>query len=129
MASEDVLQLTQERCTGFHPRRVMRSPRASTAANPTEREAEESEAVPTGQVDGLTLLLVDRDLEVGEFLPEASVHGREQPVMPAVGIHQDHEIIGEARILEVCVLPVPRDLLGALEHPVHLVEVEVAEQG
>ena len=55
------------------------------AAHPTELEAEESEAAPSGQVDGPTLLLVDRDLQSGQFLPESSVNGLQQPVMPAVG--------------------------------------------
>ena len=62
------------------------------AAHPTELEAEESEAAPSGQVDGPTLLLVDRDLQSGQFLPESSVNGLQQPVMPAVGVHQNHPV-------------------------------------
>lgn len=97
------------------------------AAHPTELEAEESEAAPSGQVDGPTLFLVDRDLQSGQFLPESSVNGLQQSVMPAVGVHQNHQIVSEAHILKVDVLALTRGVLRPLEHLVHLGEVEVTE--
>ena len=43
-------------------------------------------------------------------------------------VDQDHLIIGETRVLDVGVLAVMRGLLRPLQHPIHLGEVEIAEQ-
>src|ERR1700694_3608804 len=48
--------------------------------------------------------------------------------MSRVGIDQDHQIIGKPCVLDVGVLAAARHLLRPLEHPVHLGEVEIAEQ-
>ena len=48
--------------------------------------------------------------------------------MSRVSIHQDHQIIGKTRVLDIGVLAVACYLLRPLEHPVHLVEVEITEQ-
>src|SRR4051812_41348164 len=48
--------------------------------------------------------------------------------MPLVGVDQDHQIVCESRIFDVGVLAVACDLPRSLQHPVHLIEVEVAEQ-
>src|SRR5208283_293430 len=48
--------------------------------------------------------------------------------MSRVGVDQDHQVVGEPRIFDVGVLAVTRGLLRPLQHPVHLGEVDVAEQ-
>jgi hypothetical protein len=45
-------------------------------------------------------------LQSGQFLPEAFLNRRHQPVMPRVGIHQDHQIVSKTRILDAGV-PIP----------------------
>src|SRR6187399_1033574 len=49
--------------------------------------------------------------------------------MPPVGVDQDHQIVSEPRVFDMSVLAIARDLPRPLQHPVHLVEVEIAEQG
>ena len=49
--------------------------------------------------------------------------------MPLIGVDQDHQIVSEPRAFDVGVLAIPRDLPRSLKHPIHLVEVEVTEQG
>src|SRR5271166_90142 len=48
--------------------------------------------------------------------------------MSLVGVDQDHQIVSEPRIFDVGVLALARGLLRPLQHPVHLGEVDVAEQ-
>src|SRR5579864_315962 len=48
--------------------------------------------------------------------------------MSRVGIDQDHQIVGKTRVLDVSEPAAACHLLRPLEHPVHLGEVEVAEQ-
>jgi len=45
-----------------------------------------------------------------------------------VGVDQDHQIIGKTCVLDAGVLAVTRGLSRSLQHFVHLVEVEIAEQ-
>src|SRR5262245_9573544 len=53
---------------------------------------------------------------------------RQEPAMTQLGVYQNHQHIVETRILDVGVLAVACGLLCPLEHTVHLVEVEIAEQ-
>jgi hypothetical protein len=62
------------------------------APYPPEVKAQEAKALSLGQVDHPAFLLIHGDLELGQFFPESSVHGLEEPVMLRIGIHQDHEI-------------------------------------
>src|SRR5262249_29489110 len=48
--------------------------------------------------------------------------------MSTVCVDQDHQIIGETRVLDVGVFAVACGLLGSLEHTVHLIEVDITEQ-
>jgi len=43
--------------------------------------------------------------------------------------HKDNQVISEPSILKLLVFALPGDLFRFLKHPVHLVEVEVAEYG
>ena len=49
--------------------------------------------------------------------------------MSLIGVDQDHQIVCEPRIFDIGVLAIARDLPRSLQHPIHLIEVEVAEQG
>ena len=49
--------------------------------------------------------------------------------MLRVSIHQNHQIVGETRVLQVSVGSSTGDLLSPLQHPINLVQVQIAEQG
>ena len=53
-------------------------------ANPTELEAEKSEALALGEVDPPTLLLVHRDLECGKLLAKPLFRRRAEPMLSRV---------------------------------------------
>jgi hypothetical protein len=57
-----------------------------------------------------------------------TVHSPYQPVMSLIGVDQDHQIVSEPCIFDVGVLAIARDLPRPLQHPIHLIEIEVAEQ-
>ena len=57
------------------------------------------------------------------------LRGRLKPPPPAVAVDQDHQVIGESSILDVVVASLSGDVLRPLQHLVHLVEIEIAEQG
>ena len=90
-------------------------------------KAQESEALPLRQVHGPGLFVIDLDLELDQFLPQSLLYRFQQPVMPGVRVHQDHQIVSETHILDVCVRPATGDLFGPLQHSVHLIEVDIAE--
>jgi hypothetical protein len=45
-----------------------------------------------------------------------------------VGVDQDHQIVSESRIFDIGVLAIAGNFLRSLQHPIHLIEVDVAEQ-
>src|ERR1039458_2006680 len=51
-----------------------------------------------------------------------------QPVPPPFGVDQDHHVIRKTCILDVGVLAPPRGVHRFLQHPVYLIQIEVAEQ-
>ena len=128
MAAEHVLELPQQCRSFLELRREACSPDAPSTADAAEVESQEAEAFAAAEVHDPTLLFIDFDLQSGQFLPKPFLHRRHQPVMPRVGVHQDHQIVSKTRILDVGVLAVACDLLCPLEHPVYLVEVEITEQ-
>lgn len=75
------------------------------------------------------LLLVHLNLELGQFLPESLLHRLPKPGLPGMPVDQDHQIIGKPGILDFHPRPLARDGLRPLQHLVHLVEVEITEQG
>src|ERR1700722_17899848 len=79
-AAEEVLELLQQRRSLLQLGGVAWSPHSLATAHPTELEAQESETFPFAQVHDPTLLLVDLDVEFGQFLTEPLVHCRQQPV-------------------------------------------------
>src|ERR1700740_1808799 len=94
-----------------------------------ENQTQKSEALASFQVDDATLLLIDLDLQLGNLLSQSLFHRLHQPVMSRMGINQDHQIISETRILDEGVLATASALLGSLQHPIYLIEIEVAENG
>src|ERR1700756_4327866 len=49
--------------------------------------------------------------------------------MTFVGVDQDHQVVSEPRVFDIGVLAVASDFPRSLQHLVHLIEVEIAEQG
>ena len=80
-----------------------------------------------GQIDHPAFLLIDGNLEGCQFLPEACLHGLEEPIMLRIGVHQDHEIIGKPGIFEVGVGTTAGDLFGPLQHLIHRGEIQITE--
>src|ERR1700745_3608238 len=106
----------------------MRTPCAPSTADASEIEPEEAEALASTKVHDSTLLLIDLDLQFSQLLPKTFFHRLHQPVMSRIGVDQDHQIVGKTRVLDVGVLAGARSLLRPLQHPIHLIEVEIAEQ-
>jgi hypothetical protein len=48
--------------------------------------------------------------------------------MSRVGVHKDHQVIGEPRVLHRGVPQASRNGLGTFQHPIYLGEIDVAEQ-
>src|SRR3954454_7458731 len=107
----------------------MRPQRPASAAEVTEVEAQEPEALTALKVHRAALFIIDFNLQLAELLAKSFVHCRNQPVMSLVGVDQDHQIVCEPRIFDVGVPAISRDLPRSLQHPVYFIEVEVAEQG
>src|SRR5438876_2946022 len=128
VAAEHVFELPQQRRSFLELWREMCSPDAPSTTDAAEIESEEAEAFAAAEVHDPTLLFIDFDLQSGQFLPEAFLNRRHQPVMPRVGIHQDHQIVSKPRILDAGVLAVACHLFCPLEHSVYLGEVEITEQ-
>ena len=128
MAAEHLLERAQQRRPLFHPRGAKRHPSVSPTANPTKVKAEKSEALALRKVHPPSLLLVHLDLERRQFLSKSPFDRRPKPALARMSVHQDHQIIGEPGVLDIRPPLNTSDLLRALQHRVHLVEVDVTEQ-
>src|SRR5262252_4961665 len=126
-AAENLLERAQQRRPLVPPRGAQRHPSVAPTANPTEVKAKKSEALTLRQVHPPSLLLVHLDVERRQFLPKSSFNRRAQPVLSRVSIDKDDEVIGKSGVFDARPPLVPGDLLRSLQHPVHVVEVHVAE--
>src|SRR6266511_2881700 len=107
----------------------MRPPHTPKAVHTAKVKVEKSEALALREIHHSTLVFVDFHMKFAELLPESAMNCVQQPRMAWVGVHQDHEIISEARVLNVRVLALCGHLFGALEHLVYLVEVQITQHG
>src|SRR5712692_768702 len=99
MPSEHFPELAQHRRPLCELRRYLRPPDAPQGANAPGVEAQESKRLSLTQVYDPALVLVQPQIELREFLTEPPVHRLEQPVMPTMPIHEDHQIIGIPRVV------------------------------
>src|SRR5246127_3348261 len=106
----------------------MRTPCAPSTADASEIEPEEAEALASTKVHDSTLFFFDLDLWFSQLLPRSFFHRLHQPVTTRIGVNQDHQIVNKTRVLDEGVLAGARSLLRPLQHPIHLIEVEIAEQ-
>src|ERR1700722_2915083 len=107
----------------------MRPPRSASTAEVAEVEAQKPEALASLKVDHAALFIIDFNLQLVEFLSKPLVYRSNQPVMPPMGVDQDHQVVSEPRIFDMGVLALACDLPRPLQHPIYLVEVDIAEQG
>src|SRR6266403_2165639 len=128
VAAEYILELPQQGRSFLELGCVLRTPHATTTANASEVETQEAEALASTEVYVSTLLFINLDLQFGQLLPKPFLYRPHQPIMSRVGVNQDHQIIRKSCVLDVGVLAVARGLFRLFQHPVHLVEVKVAEQ-
>src|SRR6516225_6727814 len=128
VSPKELAQLAEQRRTLLQLRRVLRAPSPVQAPHAAKVEPEEPEALAPDEIDSPALLLVDLDLEFGEFLTQSLGHRPQQPALAGMSMDQHHQIVREPRVLDSSVLPKARVLLRPLEHPVYLVEVEVAQE-
>src|ERR687897_734770 len=128
-APEHLLELPQQRRPLLHGRQLLHPPPTPRRAKPAKAEAQESERLPLSQVHDPALCLVQAHIEFRELLPQPPVHRPQQPAIPPLAVDENHQVVGIARVLNVRVPAVARDLLGPLQHRVHLMEVDVTEEG
>jgi hypothetical protein len=127
-AAEDLLERAQQGRPLLRLRRILWPPHAPSRADAPKVKAQEAEVLPSCQVHDPAFLFIDLNMEEGQLLPEPFGDRCQQPVMAGVGVHQDDDVIGKARVLHIRVLAESGDFLGPLQHPIYLSEVEIAEQ-
>src|SRR5580704_17899498 len=129
VSAEHLFERPHQRRPLFELGRVMRPHRSAQTAEEAELKAQEPEALTALKVHCAALFIIDFHLQLAELLPKPLVHRPDQPVMSLVGVDQDHQIVSEPRVFDVGVLAISHDLPRLLQHLIHLIEVEVAEQG
>src|SRR3984893_1909461 len=126
--SEDLLQLGQQRRPFLHLRRVVGSPLPVTPQNAAIFKAQESEASSLCQIDVVALFVVYLHFEFDQFLPQSLFHRPCQPVMLRMGVDQYHHVIRKPCVLNMGIWLPSGGLNRLLQHPIHLIEIEVTEQ-
>ena len=126
--AKDLLEFPQQRGPLLQLGRLLRPPDAAPRTDAPDGEAQEVHRLPLREVHQSTFLFIDLDMEARQLLAEPFVHCVEQPRMAGVGVQQDDQIVGEPGILHRRVLVESGGLFGPFQHPVHLGEVEIAEQ-
>jgi len=126
--SDDNLELLEQRRAGLQSWPEPCGPDSPTTPLSTKLKAQESEALSLRQVNNATLLLIHLDLDLGQFFPKALVYRLSQPLMAGAAPQEDDEIIREPCVLQLGVLAQTSDRPSFLQHPVHLVEVDVRKE-
>src|SRR5215467_400054 len=129
IASEDQLELAQQCRSLLGSRRVQRHPSSPPTADATELKTEKPETLPLLEIHPPALLLVHLNLEFGQFLAKSLLHCPPKPGLPRMTVDQDHQIVGEPGVLDFHPRPLASDFLRPLQHLVHLIKVEITEQG
>jgi hypothetical protein len=104
VATENILELSQQRRSFLELGCVLRTPRTPTTANAPEVETQEAEALASAEVHVSTLPFINLDLQFSQLLPEPFLNRPHQPVMSWVGVDQDHQIVRKSCVLDVGVL-------------------------
>ena len=89
---------------------------------------QEAEALALAEVHPARLVSIEFHAEFRQLFQQPFPHGPLQPLPAAVAVDPNHHVVGKASVLDVEIPPLPGDFPRPLQHPVHLVEVEVAEQ-
>ena len=129
MSSHHPLEPSQEFGACRYLRHTGNPPLAPLRPGAADAEPKEGETLALCEIDATRLVTIEFHVECGQFLQKPLVHGRLKPPPPAVAVDQDHQVIGESSILDVVVASLSGDVLRPLQHLVHLVEIEIAEQG
>ena len=86
------------------------------------------EAAAIREIYAARLVTIEFHVEFGQFFQKPRVCGLFEPPPPAVTVYQDHQIIGEASILDVVVASLSGDFFRPFQHLVYLVEIEITKQ-
>src|SRR5207237_577137 len=129
ISSEDQLELAQQCRPLLASRRRQRHPSSPPTADATELKPQKSETLSLLKIHLPALLLVHLNLQLGQLLPQSLFHRLAKPRLPRMSVDQDHQIIGKPGVLDFHPPPLTSDFLRPFQHLVHLVEIEIAEQG
>ena len=129
MSPHHPLEPSQEFGACRNLRHTGNPPLAPLRPDAADAEPKEGEALALCEIDTTRLVTIEFHVECGQFLQKPLVHGRLKPPPSAVAVDQDHQVIGKSSILDVVVASLSGDVLRSLQHLVHLVEIEIAEQG
>src|SRR5215831_241265 len=129
MASENQLEFAQQGRPLLRSRRPQRHPSSPPTADTTELKAQKSETLPLLEIHPPTLLLVHLHMEFGQLLPQPLFHRLTKPGLSGMTVDQDHQIVGEPSVLDLHPRAFASDFFGPLQHLIHLIEVEITEQG
>ena len=129
ISSEDQLELAQQCRPLLASRRTQRHPSSPPTADATELKPQKSETLSLLKIHLPALLLVHLNLQLGQLLPQSLFHRLAKPRLPRMSVDQDHQIIGKPGVLDFHPPPLTSDFLRPFQHLVHLVEIEIAEQG
>ncbi len=129
MPPEHLLEPTQELGSRFDARHVGNAPFAPPRLAVVRVEPQEAEAPALGEIHHPTRLVsIEVHSEFRQHFQQPFPHGPLQPLPAALAVDQDHQVVSKSGVLDVLVPALPGDFPRPFRHPVHLVEVEIAEQ-
>ena len=129
MSPEDFSKRLQQRRALLQLGRILRSPSPRQIADATEVKPQEPKAFASSEVDRAALLFVDLDVKFRQLFPQSLIDRFQQPAIARIRVDQDHDVVREPRVLDGRVPAAARAFSCPLQHLIHLVEVEIAEDG
>ena len=126
--ANNLLQLAHQCRALLQPGRRPRPPGPLAAPCPPAVTAHEAQALSWGPVHAPAFLRMDGDLERGQCVSAASVHGLEAPSMRRRGLHQEHEVLSNPRLCAGGRRSTAGDRCGPRQPPIHCRERQMTEE-
>ena len=109
---------------------VTLTPHFPAGFRPPEVKPKKAKGLTLGEIDYPGLFRVYLHIKLSQFFQKPLICRLDKPIPSLKAINEDNQVIGISGIVDVVLIFAPAsDFLGPLQHFIHLVEIEIAEQG
>jgi hypothetical protein len=129
VTTKNLLEFAKQGRPGFHLRGDPYSPFPAASLRPHEVKPKKAKGLTLGEIDCPGLFWVHLHIKLSQFFQEPSICRLDKPIPSLKAIYEDNQVVGIPGIVKVLIFASASDFLGTLQHFIHLVEIDITEQG